>query len=310
MAVPAWAAESTVDAELATRLVARARPELADLAVAALSTGWDSTVFRVGPELTFRFPRRQAVLAGMERELSLLPLVAAHLELEVPAPLYVCRDVEGFRWPFVGAAFIPGVELAESRWPGAHAVQVAAQVGDALRRLHSPELAKAVRREGVMTIPVDPNRRCDTPNLLPRIGSTIQRLSASGVWEPTRAVRALFASARELGAPLEPPVLTHGDLHLRHVLVDREQPRATGLIDWTDISFNDPAVDLQLAYSAFDGEAREALTDAYGTVTEERELQARVVGLHLSTLLIEYAAAEGLTTLLAAAKGCAARVAG
>jgi aminoglycoside phosphotransferase (APT) family kinase protein len=308
VAVHAWTAEWTVDAGLAARLIATAVPELADRPVEKLSTGWDSTVFKVGSDLTFRFPRREVVLPGIERELCLLPLVAAHVELAVPAPLYVCRDVDGFPWPFVGAAFIPGLELAESRWLGSDAADVAGAAGSALRQLHSPDLAKAVHRDGVVAVPVDPNGRCDTPSLLPRLGSTIQRLSVSGVWEPTRAIRSLFASARELDVPDEPPVITHGDLHLRHLLVDPKQPRATGLIDWIDISLNDPAVDLQLAFSAFDGEAREAFFDAYGQIDDERELRARAVALHLSTMLLEYAAAEGLDSLAAAVRASFARI--
>jgi aminoglycoside phosphotransferase (APT) family kinase protein len=298
-----------MDAGLARRLIARAVPDLAGAPVALLATGWDSTVFRVGDDLTFRFPRRAVVLPGLERELCLLPLVAAHLELTLPVPLHVCRGVDGFPWPFVGAPYIPGVELAQSRWTGHAAPAVASAVGADLNRLHAPDLARALTRDGAPAIPVDPNQRCDLASLLPKVGATIQRLGGAGTWEPTRAVRVLFAQARDLEPPSRPPVITHGDLHLRHVLVRPDRPVATGLIDWIDVSLNDPAVDLMIAFTAFDGDARDAFFDAYGEVDDECELRARAVGLHLSTLLLEYAVAEGFDDLAIAARAGLSRVA-
>jgi aminoglycoside phosphotransferase (APT) family kinase protein len=58
-------------------------------------------------------------------------------------------------------------------------------------------------------------------------------------------------------------VICHGDLHVRHLLVDRDGS-VTGVIDWGDLCLADPAVDLSIAYFAFAGRARADLLSAYG----------------------------------------------
>lgn len=80
----------------------------------------------------------------------------------------------------------------------------------------------------------------------------------------------------------------HGDLHVRHLLVD-EDGRATGVIDWGDVCIGDPAIDLGIAYGSFSGEARSALLEAYGTPIDGlTELRARVVAVFLAAALLQY----------------------
>ncbi len=92
-------------------------------------------------------------------------------------------------------------------------------------------------------------------------------------------------------------MVVHGDLHIRHLLVDGGG-RATGVIDWGDLCRADPAVDLCLAYAAFTGTARAALLSAYGPVGAERELRARALAVFLSAALADYAASEARPGLL------------
>jgi Ser/Thr protein kinase RdoA (MazF antagonist) len=86
-------------------------------------------------------------------------------------------------------------------------------------------------------------------------------------------------------------VLSHGDLHARHVLV--HEGRCSGVIDWGDVCLADPALDLSLAYAGFEGPARAALLNEYGHVSSEQEIRARVLGIFLSSALAESAASQG-----------------
>lgn len=126
----------------------------------------------------------------------------------------------------------------------------------------------------------------------------LKNLVVEGIWVGDPAVDALLADAEQLDAPTDDPVLVHGDLHVRHLLVDNEG-NATGVIDWGDVCLADPAVDLALAYSAFGGAARAALLAQYGPVEPERELRARALAIRLSVILAGYAAADARPALLA-----------
>ncbi|MGI8828371.1 MAG: phosphotransferase [Candidatus Limnocylindria bacterium] len=87
-------------------------------------------------------------------------------------------------------------------------------------------------------------------------------------------------------------LVSHGDLHMRHVLVDPDG-RCTGIIDWGDVSAGDPSADLSIAYGSFVGPAREAFLDAYGPVDGLTELRARVIATFLAAALLGHAAAKG-----------------
>ena len=104
----------------------------------------------------------------------------------------------------------------------------------------------------------------------------------------------MLDEAERLPPPTE-HVLVHGDLHFRHVLV--EDGRASGVIDWGDVCLADPAIDLQLVWSFPPPESRPAFLDAYGPLTDEQLLRARVVALSLGAALAAYGHVEGMPSV-------------
>jgi len=69
------------------------------------------------------------------------------------------------------------------------------------------------------------------------------------------------------------------------------------VIDWIDLSRNDPADDLTLFWSSLPTESRGAFLGAYGEVTEHQLLRARVLSLFLCGTLALFGRHEGLTAL-------------
>jgi aminoglycoside phosphotransferase (APT) family kinase protein len=260
-----WSAEEHVDEERARQLV-RAQFELAADEVTLVSQGWDYLVFRVDGEWAFRFPRREVVVPGTEREITVLPALAERLSVGVPAPVFVGRPGDDFPWPFYGARYLVGVEAT------GHPVDPVA-LGAALRALHAPETLAAVGEE----LPADPLGRVDMDVRLPR-------LDELGIEAP-----ALVADAREL-PPARHTAVCHGDLHMRQLIVDGAA--LTGIVDWVDVCRSDPAVDLSIAWSTLDAARRPAFFAAYGVVDEETRVRARVVAAFLCAMLADWAGKE------------------
>ena len=272
-----WAATEHVDEERATRLIRAQFAPLPELSVRLLSEGWDYAVHLVDGRWAFRFPRREVVLAGTERELTCLPALAQLLPAAVPAPVFVGTPGDGYPWPFYGSAFLPGREATS-----ADADAIARPLARALRALHGGELA--------CELPNDPLGRVDMALRVPR---TRELLSELG--ELTPAVQALLDEAETLPAAL-PIAVCHGDLHFRQLLVDGGL--LTGIIDWIDICRSDPAVDLSIAWSLLPSAAREEFFDEYGAIDRAREVRARVVAAFLSGMLVQWARAEGVPAVL------------
>jgi len=279
-----WESSQPVDAARAAALVYPQFPALAGAPVRAVATGWDNSVLLVG-DVLFRFPRREVAVELQVRELAVLPLVTG-LPLPVPEPSHFGAPAADYPWPFWGAPMVPGDELALV--PGVDRRAAAEAVGAFLRALHDLRVA--------VDLPVDPTDRAAPRLRAARTREWLDQLRASRAFAGSAEVDALVDL--DLGPPDGPHVLVHGDLHLRHLLV-LPDGRPTGVIDWGDTCFADPAVDLSLAYAAFEGRDRAALLAAYGPVDAARELRARSLAVGLCAGLARAACATGEDLLLA-----------
>jgi aminoglycoside phosphotransferase (APT) family kinase protein len=304
---PEWTAEYVVDAAQAAELIGAQFPPLRGAEVEPLATGWDNTVFLVAGRLVFRFPRREVAVPGLRLEITMLPRLAPSLPLPVPVPQFAGTPSAAYPWPFWGAPRLAGRELAEAALPDAARGAAAAGVGRFLRALHSPGLAAAFG-PGLRT---DPLRRGDVGLRAAMARQRLGRLARRGLWQPSRAAEGLLAQADQLaaldqqyaagagrpGQPAAGPAVVHGDLHVRHLLVNGGG-RAAGVIDFGDLCLADPAVDLSLAYGGFSGAARTALLAEYGPLSPAQEIRARVLAMFLCAALADYAASQERARLL------------
>ena len=269
-----WSAEIEVDAALARRLLADQFPELELRSLEPVGTGWDNTVWRVDGEWAFRFPRRRVAIPGVERELAVMPLLAPHVPLPVPEPVFVGAPSERFPWPFFGARYLAGREPADAGLDEEGRERLARPLAAFLRALHVVDAP--------IELPEDPLRRTDMAFRVPRAEGMLAETQRRSLWRvPSRAGEILEAAR---GRPVPPAtVIVHGDLHLRHVLVD--DGRLAAVIDWGDVCRADPCVDLVLYWSLLPPGARAAFLDAYGAVEEEQLLRARVLSLMICAAL-------------------------
>jgi aminoglycoside phosphotransferase (APT) family kinase protein len=282
-----WAAEITVDESLARRLIGTQFPELELRSVTLLGRGWDMTVWLVDDQWVFRFPRREMVIPGLDNEVSHLPRLASLLPLPIPVPTYIGQPSSEYRWPFYGAPFLAGRELAEAPLDDTGRAALGRPLGEFLRALHRTRLDA--------DLPLDPVRRADTTFRAPKTRERLAELDQLGLWHAPLEAREVIDAAADLGPP-EPTALVHGDLHLRHLLLD-DAGRAAGVIDWIDLSYNEPGVDLVLYWSVLPPEGRREFREAYGTIGEDQLVRARILSLFLCGTLALYAHHEGMPRL-------------
>jgi aminoglycoside phosphotransferase (APT) family kinase protein len=286
-----WSAEVTVDAGLVTRLIREQFPDVELRSINLLGEGWDNTMWLVDDEWVFRFPRRSYVLTGILNELRLLPGLAPLLPLPIPVPELVGEPSGVFPWPFYGCRLLPGVELADADLDEAALTRLARPLAEFLRALHGLDLDA--------DLPVDPVGRADMTVRVPRARQYLEEVVGLGLWRPPAVVDELLEAASRL-PPAEATATCHGDLHLRHLLVD-DGGEATGVIDWIDLSRNDPSVDLVLYWAALPPQGRSEFLDVYGDVTDEQLLRARVLTLFLCGVLAVYGEHERRPSLKRAA---------
>jgi aminoglycoside phosphotransferase (APT) family kinase protein len=282
--VPEWDAEVRVDEALARRLIGEQFPDLDAESLVLLGEGWDTMVWLVDGRWVFRFPRRTMVISGLELEMRYLTGMADRLPLPIPRPTFLGQPSEAYAWPFYGAPFLPGRELADADLDDDARVALGRPLGEFLRALHSLEPDTG--------LPVDPVHRADMTARVPMTRERFDQLEQAGLWRAPEAAREIVEAAAGLGPP-EPAATVHGDLHLRHLLVD-DEGRASAVIDWVDLSRNDPGVDLVLYWSILPPEGRAKFRAAYGEPTEAQLLRGRILSLFLCGILALWGDHEGV----------------
>jgi aminoglycoside phosphotransferase (APT) family kinase protein len=291
--MPEWDAEIEVDEALARELIGERYPELDVESLRRLGVGWDNTVWATRDGVAFRFPRRELALAGIAREISVLPLIAPHLPCAIPDAAYPGAPSPRFPWPWFGSRVIGGREVSERRLDDVARGRLAQDLCAFLGCLHGLSVP------GTDALPLDPMGRADMTVRVPRTRAALDELDPSGA---LRERAQTILTAAETLPPADDSVLAHGDLHVRHALVD-PAGRLTGVIDWGDICRAPRAVDLSLYWSAFPPAARERFLSAYGGVDEPTLLRARVLALFLSAVHAAYARAHSMPALEAEALG-------
>src|ERR1022692_5113746 len=176
-----WTAEIVVTPPFAADLIREQFPDADVQQVTLLATGWDNTAFVVDGQWLFRFPHREIAVPGVQREITVLPRLAAVLPLPIPDPHFVGNRLRATPGHSSGpgccqGANLPIPGLADSARAGA-----AAAVGHFLRMLHDPVLVGLVNSAD---LPVDPMRRGRAPVRAPPARPGPGRLGERPVWGP------------------------------------------------------------------------------------------------------------------------------
>jgi aminoglycoside phosphotransferase (APT) family kinase protein len=263
-----WIPEIDVDERLARRLIETQFPQFAGATLRRVGQGWDNVAYLVEERFIFRFPQRSIAAPLMAREITLLPHLAAAVPVAIPRIAFAGAPQDGYPWQFAGYEILLGRTACAHVLDDGQRQALAVDLARALRALHDID-PEPLLREGL-------------------VGDEWGRLS------PKR----LKLDA----APLEAPArVVHGDLYARHLLVN-ERGRLCGIIDWGDLHYGQPAVDLMCVWLMIPPEHHRAFFDVYGEVDERSRLFARARALYHTRRLLDYSEKIGDAALHESAK--------
>lgn len=247
------AADIEIDEPMVRSLLRAQHPDLADLPLQPMDSGWDNAMYKLGAELAVRLPRRVAVTKLIEHEQQWLPQLAPLLPIAVPAPVRIGLPAENYpsRWSVVPWMRGRNADLNEPR------PDQAERLAAFLCALHRPAPVDA---------PVNPYRGVPLRERAEQIVERIRRLQRETTLLNDDVVR-VYQDAIEAPIDVEPTWL-HGDLHGGNLLVD-DDGVITGVIDWGDMTRGDRATDLATLWMNLgDRNARENALRACHGITE------------------------------------------
>jgi aminoglycoside phosphotransferase (APT) family kinase protein len=285
-----------ITAAVAARLVAEQFPAWADLPLVPVDeSGWDNRTFRLGDALIVRLPTAEWYVAAVAKEHTWLPRLAPHLPLPIPAPVALGSPGPGYPWPWSVRRWIEGRPATDDRVPDP--VTFAGDLARFLVALWGVDAtggpvagAHSFHRGGALAVYDE-----ETRVALNRVGPRIDRPAATGTW--AEALASTWTG---------PPVWFHGDVATGNLLVD-PGGRLSAVIDFGTCGVGDPACDLVIAWTFFDGAGRARFVEDVG---QDAGTWARARGWALWTALITMAAPDAAPRDVAAARRTLVRLLG
>jgi|GEM_PF-108215 len=260
-----------MELDLAVASIPRACPDLELHSVEPIGSGQNNVLKLVNSELIFRFPKYKEGTTRLKREADLLSFIADRLPLNVPRPLLCCLDEEAIYRPFISYRKLNGEPLQAERLQqiGDDAVRrrLAGQLAGFLRHLHSMNL-DGLFKEELQTF--DPY--AEWADLYEQIQIKLY---------PYLKTEARQWTDRHFGQFLHPkpvspivPALVHGDFGTTNLLVDPDEMRICGILDFDEAGIGDPAVDYAALRASYGESFFQLVLDVY---PEIHQLMDRVL---------------------------------
>ena len=189
-------------------------------------------IYRLGPDLAVRLPRRPMGVHHLEREYRWLPIVGPGLPLAIPVPAGIGEPGEGYPWPWMVCSWLPGEVAALTPVADPHEAAITLARFIAALRTADPAGGPPSQFGGSLAT-----------------RDQVARDAARALHGRPDTAPALAAWHAALAAPpwTGPPVWLHGDLHPANLLVSHGE--LSGVIDFGLLGLGDPACDLMIAWT-------------------------------------------------------------
>ena len=239
-----------IDDALVRRLVAAQFPQWSELTIRpVLPSGWDNRIFRLGDTMVVRLPSDEEYAEQVAKEQCWLPYLAASLPLAIPIPLALGQPGAGYPWnwsvyrwlagePASSASIADRIDFASSLGRFLSVLQRIDATGGPVPGPHN------FHRGGAPAIYDGQMRKA-----VAALEGKIDGDAATAVWE------AALASTWQ-----GPPVWVHGDVSAGNILV--QAGRLSAVLDFGQLGVGDPACDLAIAWTFFEGPSRKAFRES------------------------------------------------
>ncbi|MCX6758569.1 MAG: aminoglycoside phosphotransferase family protein [Candidatus Nealsonbacteria bacterium] len=271
--------EVDINISLVSRLIAAQFPQWAALSIRPVElSGWDNKTFHLGDHMTVRLPSAARYAEQVEKEYQWLPRLAPHLPLPIPVPLAMGIPAAGYPWHWSVYQWLQGENATPERVVDLE--QFAATLAEFLTVLQKidtvggpPPGPRNFFRGGPLATYDGEVRQA-----IAVLGGKIDAGAVIAVWEA--ALTAVWRGS---------PVWFHGDVSAGNLLV--KNGRLSAVIDFGCFGVGDPACDLSIAWTLFQGKSREAFRAA---LPVDEATWARGRGWTLWKALIELAKFPGV----------------
>ncbi|MFE7630751.1 phosphotransferase family protein [Kocuria sp. NPDC057446] len=217
--------------------IAAAFPDLAWSRARKVTEGWDHVVVILDDALVFRFPQEAPYTEALAREVEVLDHLGPRLPVRIPRYDRVAPDGS-----FAGYPLLPGRTLQPEvldSLDGTAREALVDQLAGFLSALHTAPVA------GTPLEQVPPSCLAeDQDDVRSAAAAHLPALLTAAELDD---VERILGEVDALLAADLPDVVVHNDVYSRHLLWDDDAARL-GVIDFSDMSVGDPAVDFAELY--------------------------------------------------------------
>jgi aminoglycoside phosphotransferase (APT) family kinase protein len=226
--------EITINAQIVKELVREQFPDLSNLEVRFVDSGWDNENYKLGDQYLVRIPKRAIAAKLIEHEIYCLKQLDDHLPLKIPTPVRIGQPNTYIPWKWTINPWFRGHTVICGQLVDTEAINLV----KFLKVLHILKL-KEVPDNPFRSVPIS-HKKDQVEERMERLKKRtslitpgIERLWEKALSEPDYQVKSLI----------------HGDLHPRNII--QRNNKIEAIIDWGDMTMGDVASDLASIWMLF-----------------------------------------------------------
>lgn len=261
-----------ITAELAKKLINSQFPEYADLTVTEVELqGHDNRTYRIGDDMLIRMPTAESYALKVPIEQELLPKLAKHLSVAIPAPIKMGKPSEDYPYAFSIYKWLDGSSANHVTLDEQLLENLAFELATFLKELQvitdveGPSPGQHNWYRGDHLSVYDSGAR----EQIAKLADIIDGSSALELWERACATKWN-----------KEPIWIHGDFAASNILI--KDNKLSGVIDFGGAAMGDPASDLVIAWTYLKGKARDIFVSAMG-LDDDTWLRAKAWALWKAT---------------------------